>query len=271
MTRTATEFRRKWDVAVASNQALSFIEGYLISENATHSLRDARGTPHENIHCAHRTKTLPGRPRGLWQHALLAKAAEVWAEDSSQQENFLFEQIKNGTNLAYDFFGSSISHAREEAIKEMLIANITTGFVDRDKRFVALAATFDDTMIEWLSGRATIEINSEPPRFISVNETINFDATFVIPAEGRGEPTTGETILKISDDFTSDTDDDPLRLNIPKLYKATFTTVGTGDDPTRTEITDTADGDYTLTAADFNAAVAKTQPYSHLEIILRSE
>ena len=255
--RTATEFRKRWEAQRASGLVISFIEGHLISENAKHALEDAMGTPDELKHCRHWSRTLPVRPRGLWQQALLDKAAELWAKDPTQQEIFLYEQIKTGTIFAYDYFGSAFSAAREEAIKNMLVNGIGVSFQDNDARFATLFATFDDTMIEWLSGSAIIVIRhadgvDELPREIDAGETINFDAS--------------DTLI-IRNDLTSDSSDDPFRLIIPKLYKATITAVG----DSRSEITDSADGTYTYPAADYNAAFTKVRPYTHTEVVFRNE
>ena len=255
--RTATAYRQRWEANRASGLVISFIEGHLVSENAKHAFEDAMGGPDELKHCRHWSRTLPIRPRGLWQEALLDKAAELWASDPTQQEIFLDDQIKNGTIFAYGYFGAAFSAAREEAIKKMLVDGIETRFTDRDARFAALYETFDDTMIEWLSGTAIIVIRHadgsvDLPREIRAGETINFDAS---------------DTLTIRDDLTSDSSDEPFRLIIPKLYKATITAVG----DSRFQVTNRADGTYTYPAADYNAAFSKVNPYTHTEVVFRNE
>lgn len=175
--------------------AHSFRNAFLTSENSRHHLRLGMGTAHEMNLCENYTNGREDRFIGCLENALLNAYADDWVAGSrAHQQQYYGNATIRPIQIAKRI-GFSLSLAKEQQIVDWTVTN--RNLVGR-KEFTDTLDTFanslNDITITWRSGNGNIQIGTDQPFNMVNRDTARFDhtetlrLTNIIPADNS--PTT---------------------------------------------------------------------------------
>ena len=226
-TRTAQKYW-DWMEIIFNDTYKDFTAHFGVSVNAQHALRDARGTPNEAEHQTHHDSWLLRRVRGCFQHHL-AYAGLARYLAGHEQLGFYSQQIHFGSKHAAEFFGTNLSHARENDIARRLAEGVATPYTKGDSRFSEWLDEFDDCSVTPRFGAWMVGFDDGVSATTASGVTTNFDADQTLhlrpPARFADEISNSRIVHE---------------LDIASGFKATV--VGIRPDGTRETVTDSAEG-----------------------------
>ena len=175
-------------------------------------LREAMGTPHETVRCQHHSDFMRSARRtiGCFHKEPFEAAMDAWVASApnSRDGNTMAQRIVVNARWASDYFGSSLSIAREDRIAKFLVKhNTSVPFGMNDARLVEFGSTFNNASITLTGGTGVVTLGSELPRQLVKDERVMFDA----PSEAGGT-----YILKVRDPADSEGDGNFLTMTLPR-------------------------------------------------------
>ena len=237
-TRTAQQYWDRFEV-IFNDTYKDFTAHFGVSVNAQHALRDAIATnsPHIPEHQAHHDGYLLRRVRGCFQHHIAMAGLPEYLKGNGNL-GFYTEQTHFGSKYAAEFFGTNLSHARENDIAARLAAGVNTEFTKDDPRWRQWLDLWDNITLESVFGNWLLEFGGES-RTLNSGSSIEFDAdetvTLTPPALFPDEIINSRVIH---------------RLNIADGFKMSLTAIK--PDSTEETVTTTADGEYSITGQAYS-------------------
>ena len=201
-------------------------------------------------HCVNYSLGLDQRAVGCWQRALYQPVRNHWLDHNVDY----IGRIVTLPDQVVTRFGEQVSEAREADIIAMLNRIAVAPYTQVMAEFDSFAATLDDVNIESNCRELTIQIGTELPRMLFLNNDVRFDAPDGLTVTAVN-PDTGQTNL-----FT---------LTIPTNWKARIDMVSYDNanmETGRENIESAAKGTYTMSTADWNTFYAKLSGTVQLEM-----
>ena len=182
--RTFGEFLRH----AAGSEAPLWTSDFNISEIARRALQRVMGTEHEDAHCIGYTETLFFRVFSCWFSAMWRAHSVDWINGVEGARDGYEAATRAASNaaVAVDKFGTNLSIARETAIRNWLVENKGVGLTSTAGKALlnTFAATFDDAIIQPLTGNMIVKVGDEEPRQLrSAGDTEERAHTFDAPAD----------------------------------------------------------------------------------------